>query len=58
MSLEWVAAFFRDADMVEIDKLAAWFADDIELRFANNPAIRDKATAVQVMSQFYDRSRG
>ncbi|MBO9375406.1 DUF4783 domain-containing protein [Sphingomonas histidinilytica] len=58
MSLEWVAAFFRDADMVEIDKLAAWFADDIELRFANNPAIRDKATAVQVMSQFYDSISG
>lgn len=58
MSLDWVAAFFRDADTVEIDKLAAWFADDIELRFANNPAIRDKATAVEVMSQFYGSIAG
>ena len=49
----WVADFFRDADTVDIAKLAAWFADDIELRFANNPAIQGKATAVDVMGQFY-----
>lgn len=53
MGVEWVDAFFRDADLVEIDKLAAWFADDIELRFANSPPIRDKATAVHVMGEFY-----
>ena len=49
----WVTAFYRDADLVDIDRLAAWFADDIDLRFANNPPIRDKQTAVSVMSEFY-----
>ena len=55
---DWVADFFRDADTVDIDKLAAWFADDIELRFANNPPIADKATAVAVMSDFYQSIAG
>lgn len=55
---DWVAAFFRDADLVEIDKLAAWFADDIDLRFANNPAITDKAAAVEVMGSFYQSIAG
>ena len=54
MSVEWVAEFFRDADQVQIDKLAAWFADDIDLRFANNPPIQDKQTAVHVMGEFYN----
>lgn len=50
---DWVADFFRDADLVRIDRLAAWFAEDIELRFANNPPITDKQTAVAVMGEFY-----
>lgn len=50
---DWAAAFFADADLVDIDALAAWFAENIELRFANNPVITDKATAVSVMSQFF-----
>lgn len=54
----WVADFFRDADLLKIDKLAAWFADDIDLRFANNPPISDKATAVAVMGQFYGSIAG
>ncbi|WP_052730243.1 nuclear transport factor 2 family protein [Sphingomonas sp. SRS2] len=58
MALEWVGEFFRDADMVQIDKLAAWFADDIDLRFANNPPIRDKQTAVAVMGGFYGSIAG
>lgn len=53
MALEWVGEFFRAADTVKIDNLAAWFADDIDLRFANNPPIRDKQTAVAVMGEFY-----
>lgn len=58
MSLQWVADFFRDADLVQIDRLAEWFADDIDLRFANNPPIRDKQTAVAVMGEFYDSIAG
>lgn len=55
---DWAADFFRDADLVEIDKLASWFADDIELRFANNPPITDKGTAIAVMGDFYKSISG
>lgn len=55
---QWAADFFTDADLVDIDKLAAWFAEDVDLRFANNPPIHDKATACEVMSEFYDSISG
>lgn len=58
MSLQWVDDFFRDADEVKIEKLAPWFADDIDLRFGNNPAITDKQTAVAVMGDFYTSIAG
>ena len=58
MTPEWVDAFFRDVDMVQIDKLAAWFADDIDLRFGNNPAISDKETAAHVMGEFFNSIAG
>lgn len=55
---DWVGAFFRDADKVEIDALTAWFSDDIELRFANSPVICGKATATAVMGEFYSTIAG
>ncbi len=55
---QWLADFFADADLVDVDKLVAWFADDIELRFANNPPINDKLTARQVMAEFYNSIAG
>lgn len=55
---DWIADFFRDADTVNIETLGRWFADDIELRFANNPPITDKATAIAVMGDFYASIRG
>ena len=51
---DWVACFYKDADLVDIDKLCAWFAEDIDLRFANNPPITDKTTATSVMKEFYN----
>ena len=50
---QWATDFFTDADLVDIDKLMAWFSEDIDLRFGNNPPILDKATAQEVMSEFY-----
>lgn len=57
-SADWVADFFRAADRKEIDALAQWFADDIELRFANNPPIHGKAAARAVMEGFYGTITG
>ena len=58
MPMEWVSAFFRDVDSFQLDKLAAWFADDINLRFANNPIINDKQTAVDALGGFYSTIAG
>jgi SnoaL-like domain len=51
--MEWVRGFFRDVDAFQIEKLEPWFADDISLRFANNPAINDKQTALQALGGFF-----
>lgn len=55
---DWVAGFFHAADRKEIDALAEWFADDIELRFANNAPIHGKIAAREAMGGFYDTITG
>ncbi len=58
MANEWVSAFFRDVDAFQIEKLDAWFAEDIDLRFANNPVITDKRTALAALGGFYSTIAG
>jgi SnoaL-like domain len=58
MAIDWVSGFFRDVDAFQIEKLDAWFADDIDLRFANNPTIKDKKTALQALGGFYGTIAG
>ena len=53
MSSDWVAAFFADADKKDIAALSAWFAPNIELRFANNPPLHGKEAAAEAMGGFY-----
>jgi SnoaL-like domain len=56
--MSWVSEFFRDVDAFQIEKLDPWFADDISLRFANNPAINDKATALAALGGFFTTIKG
>ena len=49
MAIAWVSAFFRNVDAFQIERLDAWFADNIILRIANNPAINDKQTALRTL---------
>lgn len=58
MSTEWVNEWFRDVDAFQIEKLEPWFADDIDLRFANNPIINDKQTALHALGGFYGTIAG
>lgn len=58
MTLNWVGDFFRDVDAVDISRLADWLADDINLRFGNNPVVTEKDTAVKVLGAFYDSIAG
>lgn len=53
MSHDWLADFFNDADKVDIDALADWFAEDVDLRFGNNPPIVGKQAAIATMQEFY-----
>jgi hypothetical protein len=50
---DWVSEFYRDADQVDITKLGRWFADDIDLRFANNPKIDNKMDAIATLGAFF-----
>ncbi len=58
MSTKWVDDWFRDVDAFQIEKLEPWFADDIDLRFSNNPVINDKQTALQALGGFYSTISG
>lgn len=55
---DWIDAFFGDVDKKQIDALAPWFADKIELRFSNAPAIQGKEEATDALFQFYTRITG
>jgi SnoaL-like domain len=58
MAMDWVHAFFRDVDAFQIEKLDAWFADDINLRFSNNPVINDRKTAILALGGFFGTIAG
>lgn len=58
MALKWVSDFFADVDTVRIDRLEGWFADDIDLRFSNNPAVIGKQPALDVLRDFYTTITG
>src|SRR6187402_3915359 len=55
---DWAADFFQDADSFELSNLVAWFADDIEVRFANAPPIRGKADAEAAFAGFWSSIDG
>lgn len=53
VSADWAADFFQDADSFELPRLVAWFADDVEVRFGNAPAISGKAAAEEAFRGFW-----
>ncbi|AUW58736.1 hypothetical protein C1T17_12140 [Sphingobium sp. SCG-1] len=55
---DWAADFFRDADSFDIDRLAGWFADDVEVRFGNQPAILGAANAREAFVGFWSGIKG
>ena len=55
---DWVAAFFRDVDTFRIDALAAWLADDVEVRFGNAPPIHGRDAAVEAFTGFFSSIAG
>lgn len=55
---DWLADFFRDADLLNVPALVAWFADNVEIRFGNAPAIQGKAAAEHAFRQFFGTLNG
>jgi hypothetical protein len=49
---DWVSAFFQTADQCNADLTAEWFAEDIDMRFANHPPASSKAEAREGLRQF------
>jgi ketosteroid isomerase-like protein len=55
---DWAADFFRDADSFELPRLAAWFSDDVEVRFGNQSAIQGKSDATEAFRGFWSSISG
>ncbi len=55
---DWAGAFFETADRFDIEQLVSWFADDIEVRFGNQPAINGKAQAREAFAGFWSGIAG
>jgi hypothetical protein len=53
-----MADFFRDADRLSVPALIAWFADNVDIRFGNAPAIQGNAAAEDVFRQLFDSLSG
>jgi ketosteroid isomerase-like protein len=55
---DWPGAFFADADKLDLARLMPWFADDVELRFGNAPAIHGRTGAEQAFTGFWSTLSG
>lgn len=55
---QWVADFFRDADRLDLPAMMRWFADDIDLRIANMPAVVGRAGVEQSFADFWSHLSG
>jgi ketosteroid isomerase-like protein len=55
---DWPARFFSEVDSFSVDRLLACFADDVEVRFGNQPALHGKAAARAAFSGFYSTIAG
>src|ERR1700727_1406582 len=48
---DWVSAFFQTADQCNADLTAEWFAEHIDMRFANHPPACSRAEAREGLRQ-------
>lgn len=55
---DWAAAFFRDADQLDLPLLMAWFGPDIDLRLANVPPIQGRGAVEVTFAEFWSGIRG
>lgn len=58
MAVAWWDDYFNDVDSFDINRVAAWFDDDIELRFANWPAQQGKEAVKAAFTDFWGHLKG
>lgn len=56
--LKWREEFYRDADTIDIERLAPWFTDDVQIRFGNQPTLHGKSAAVEAFTGFFSSIAG
>jgi len=47
--LQWFHDYFADVDTMQIEKMATWFAEDMIVRFGNEPLMRGKQAALEAI---------
>ena len=50
--MQWFEKYYADVDSKEIDRISAWFTDDIVMRFGNAPEIKGRENATAVLTGF------
>ncbi len=55
---DWPAAFFKDADQLDLPTLMNWFDEDIDLRLGNMPTIHGRGGARQAFEHFWSALKG
>ena len=55
---DWVSEFFKTADQCNADLTAEWFAEDIDMGFANHPPVSSKAETREGLRQIMSNSSG
>ena len=53
-ALQWFYDYFDDVDTMQIDKMAARLADDVVVRFGNDPIVRGKPAAVAAIAGLWE----
>lgn len=51
--LRWFYDYFADVDTMQIEKMAAWFDDDVVVRFGNEPLLHGKTAALEAIAALW-----
>jgi ketosteroid isomerase-like protein len=50
--MAWWKEYFADVDSMDMEKVGAWFAEDMNLRFGNAPAMQGRDTIIGSLRGF------
>lgn len=51
--LRWFYDYFTDVDTMQIEKMAAWFDEDVIVRFGNEPILHGKKHALEAITALW-----